>query len=125
MGTALTCLAAIKKIILTVFVLLLVTNDFVCLNSQFPYLASYSALQIDSPPITSIASKSYLLGVSDIPLLSKTVGQCLEETTLRYPEREGLVFPQEGIRKTFSQFKQDVSKIDACVTEARLPTCLQ
>ncbi|XP_062976306.1 medium-chain acyl-CoA ligase ACSF2, mitochondrial [Elgaria multicarinata webbii] len=64
-----------------------------------------SALRTGATPL---ANKSYLNGVSDIPLLSKTLDQCLEETTHRYPEREALVFSTEGIRKTFAQFKQDV-----------------
>ncbi|XP_007444745.2 acyl-CoA synthetase family member 2, mitochondrial-like [Python bivittatus] len=62
------------------------------------------------PPATPIANKSYLNGASDIPLISRTLDQCLEETTYRYPEREALVFLTEGIRRTFSQFKQDVEQ---------------
>ncbi|KAG8129101.1 hypothetical protein E2320_015791, partial [Naja naja] len=50
-----------------------------------------SALPLDIPPATPVTKKSYLNGPSDIPLISKTVDQCLEETTHRYPEREALV----------------------------------
>ncbi|XP_034960266.1 medium-chain acyl-CoA ligase ACSF2, mitochondrial isoform X1 [Zootoca vivipara] len=73
-------------------------------------IRSVSSLQTDAPPATPIASKSYLHGVTDIPLLCKTLDQCLEETTHRCPEREALVFPLEGIRKTFAQFRQDVEQ---------------
>ncbi|XP_053158632.1 medium-chain acyl-CoA ligase ACSF2, mitochondrial isoform X2 [Hemicordylus capensis] len=72
-----------------------------------------SALQIDAPPTSPITSKSYVHGVSKIQLLSKTLNQCLEETTHRNPEQEALVFATEGIRKTFAQFKQDVEQAAA------------
>uniref|UniRef100_A0A8D0GZ62 Medium-chain acyl-CoA ligase ACSF2, mitochondrial n=1 Tax=Sphenodon punctatus TaxID=8508 RepID=A0A8D0GZ62_SPHPU len=55
-----------------------------------------------------IATNSRVRGVCETPLLSKTVGQCLEETAHKFPEREALVFFKDGVRKTFSQFKQDV-----------------
>lgn len=58
-----------------------------------------------SPKVTS----SYIQGPSDIPLLDKTVGQCLEETVERFPDREALVFCRDGLRKTFAQFKEEVS----------------
>ncbi|XP_044275933.1 medium-chain acyl-CoA ligase ACSF2, mitochondrial [Varanus komodoensis] len=67
-----------------------------------------SALQPVARPTAPVANQSYLNGVSDIPLLSKTLHQCLDETTHRYPDREALVFSTEGIRKTFAEFKQDV-----------------
>ncbi|XP_063149296.1 medium-chain acyl-CoA ligase ACSF2, mitochondrial [Candoia aspera] len=70
----------------------------------------FSALPLNVPPATPLGNKSYLNGTSDIPLISKTLDQCLEETTHRYPEREAVVFSAEGIRKTFSQFKQDVEQ---------------
>ncbi|XP_013929671.1 PREDICTED: acyl-CoA synthetase family member 2, mitochondrial [Thamnophis sirtalis] len=69
-----------------------------------------SALPLDIRPATPVIKKSYLNGPSDIPLISRTVDQCLEETTHRFPEREALVFLTEGVRKTFSQFKQDVEE---------------
>ncbi|XP_066470819.1 medium-chain acyl-CoA ligase ACSF2, mitochondrial [Tiliqua scincoides] len=72
-----------------------------------------SALQIEVPPISPIATASYLQGISNIPLLSKTLDQCLEETTHRYPEREALVFPTDGVRKTFAQLRQDVEQASA------------
>nr|XP_056718347.1 medium-chain acyl-CoA ligase ACSF2, mitochondrial [Euleptes europaea] len=67
-----------------------------------------SALQIKAPPTAPTANKSSVQGLTDIPLISKTVDQCLEEITHRYPEREALVFLKDGVRKTFAQFRQDV-----------------
>ncbi|KAJ7315972.1 hypothetical protein JRQ81_002134 [Phrynocephalus forsythii] len=72
-----------------------------------------STLQADAQPATPVAKKSYLNGGTSIPLLSQTLDRCLEETTSRYPEREALVFPMEGIRKTFAQFRRDVEQAAA------------
>ncbi|XP_054834228.1 medium-chain acyl-CoA ligase ACSF2, mitochondrial [Eublepharis macularius] len=68
----------------------------------------FSALQINAPSTAPIANKSFVHGVTNIPLLSKTVDQCLEEITHRYPDREAVVYSKEGIRKTFAQLRQDV-----------------
>ncbi|NWV33948.1 ACSF2 synthetase, partial [Grantiella picta] len=56
---------------------------------------------------------SYIQGPSDIPLLDKTVGQCLEETVERFPDREALVFCRDGVRKTFAQFREEVDQAAA------------
>ncbi|NWU72727.1 ACSF2 synthetase, partial [Pterocles burchelli] len=56
---------------------------------------------------------SYVQGTSDIPLLTKTMGQCLEETVERFPDRDALVFCRDGVRKTFAQFKEEVDQAAA------------
>ncbi|NXS91807.1 ACSF2 synthetase, partial [Jacana jacana] len=56
---------------------------------------------------------SYIQGTSDIPLLDKTMGQCLDETVERFPDRDAVVFCQDGIRKTFAQFKEAVDRAAA------------
>uniref|UniRef100_A0A669Q3U3 Medium-chain acyl-CoA ligase ACSF2, mitochondrial n=1 Tax=Phasianus colchicus TaxID=9054 RepID=A0A669Q3U3_PHACC len=50
-----------------------------------------------------------LVGTLDIPLINKTVGQCLDETAERFPHRDAFVFHRDGVRKTFAQFKGEVS----------------
>ena len=45
------------------------------------------------------------------PLIGKTIGQIMDETTEKYPDRESHVFCADGIRRTFAQFKQEVSRI--------------
>ncbi|XP_038228162.1 medium-chain acyl-CoA ligase ACSF2, mitochondrial [Dermochelys coriacea] len=72
-----------------------------------------SALHIDTAPVTPIATNSYIQGATAIPLLTKTVGQCLEETAHRFPDREALVFCRDGVRKTFAQFIQEVDQAAA------------
>ncbi|NXU71290.1 ACSF2 synthetase, partial [Oreotrochilus melanogaster] len=56
---------------------------------------------------------SYVGGPSDTPLLTKTMGQCLDETTERFPERDAVVFCRDGIRKTFAQLKEEVDRAAA------------
>ncbi|NXP73823.1 ACSF2 synthetase, partial [Ramphastos sulfuratus] len=56
---------------------------------------------------------SYVQGASNIPLLSKTVGQCLDETADRFPDRDALVFCQDQVWKTFAQFKEEVDQAAA------------
>ncbi|NXR11926.1 ACSF2 synthetase, partial [Semnornis frantzii] len=53
---------------------------------------------------------SYVQGASNIPFLSKTVGQCLDETADRFPDRDALVFCQDRVWKTFAQFKEEVDQ---------------
>ncbi|XP_025054944.1 acyl-CoA synthetase family member 2, mitochondrial [Alligator sinensis] len=59
------------------------------------------------------AANSYVHGILNVPLLTKTVDRCLEETVHRFPDREAMVFCREGVRKTFAQFKQDVDQASA------------
>ncbi|KFW09593.1 hypothetical protein N327_09090, partial [Fulmarus glacialis] len=58
-------------------------------------------------------TNSYVQGTLDIPLLTKTVGQCLDETVERFPDRDALVFCRDGVRKTFAQFKEEVDQAAA------------
>uniref|UniRef100_A0A8C3UJU1 Medium-chain acyl-CoA ligase ACSF2, mitochondrial n=1 Tax=Catharus ustulatus TaxID=91951 RepID=A0A8C3UJU1_CATUS len=72
----------------------------VALHTRMPFM---------SPKVTS----SYIQGRTDIPLLDKTMGQCLEETVERFPDRQALVFCRDGVRKTFAQFKEEVDQAAA------------
>uniref|UniRef100_A0A452UH28 Medium-chain acyl-CoA ligase ACSF2, mitochondrial n=1 Tax=Ursus maritimus TaxID=29073 RepID=A0A452UH28_URSMA len=56
-----------------------------------------------------IGGLSYVQGLTKHSLIHKTVGQCLEATAQRVPDREALVVPQENIRLTFAQLKEEVS----------------
>uniref|UniRef100_A0A8C7VD30 Medium-chain acyl-CoA ligase ACSF2, mitochondrial n=1 Tax=Oncorhynchus mykiss TaxID=8022 RepID=A0A8C7VD30_ONCMY len=63
----------------------------------------------DCPPMVPGQSFSYVHGASSVSLLGQTVGQSLQAAADRWPHREALVFVQDGVRKTFSQFQEDVS----------------
>ncbi|XP_020511041.2 medium-chain acyl-CoA ligase ACSF2, mitochondrial-like [Labrus bergylta] len=89
------------------------------LNSNTWKLCNTSLLQwcrslhVDSPPHIPSLTTSYVHGTSSASLLSLTVSQSLDCTVQRWPDREAVVFLQDGIRKTFYQFHQDVDKAAA------------
>ncbi|KAL0984248.1 hypothetical protein UPYG_G00139030 [Umbra pygmaea] len=66
------------------------------------------AIHVDSPPCIPTLTTSYAHGTSSKSLLYKTVGESLRATAERFPDREAVVFLQDGVRKTFSQFQHDV-----------------
>ncbi|XP_074777883.1 medium-chain acyl-CoA ligase ACSF2, mitochondrial [Athene noctua] len=72
-----------------------------------------SALHTGMPSSSHRLTNSYVQGTSDIPLLTRTVGQCLDETAERFPDRHALVFCRDGVRKTFAQFKEEVDQAAA------------
>lgn len=67
----------------------------------------------DGPAREQSLSSSYVHGTSSLPLLSLTVGQSLDLTVQRSPDREAVVFLEDGVRKTFAQFQQDVDQAAA------------
>ncbi|KAJ8251391.1 hypothetical protein GJAV_G00220830 [Gymnothorax javanicus] len=71
------------------------------------------ALHVDSPPAVPELTTSYVHGTSSKSLLSQTVGQTLQNSAERWPDREAMVFRESGIRRTFSQFQQDVDQAAA------------
>ncbi|XP_053299055.1 medium-chain acyl-CoA ligase ACSF2, mitochondrial [Pleuronectes platessa] len=71
------------------------------------------SLHVDSPPLKPSVTSSYVHGASSISLLSQTVSQSLDATVERWPDREAVVLLQDGVRKTFAQFQQDVDKTAA------------
>ncbi|KGL78183.1 hypothetical protein N309_10526, partial [Tinamus guttatus] len=76
-------------------------------------LLFYSALHTRISSTAHRVTSSYVQGTLDIPLLTKTVGQCLDETVQRFPDRDALVFCRDGVRKTFAQFKEEVDQAAA------------
>ncbi|KAM4674248.1 medium-chain acyl-CoA ligase ACSF2, mitochondrial [Amazona ochrocephala] len=72
-----------------------------------------SALHMGVPSASLRLTNSYIQGTTDIPLLTKTAGQCLDETVERFPDREALVFCRDGVRKTFAQLKEEVDQAAA------------
>ncbi|CAN9505644.1 unnamed protein product [Ophioblennius macclurei] len=77
------------------------------------WLTRSRPLHVDSPSQQPSLTTSYVHGTSSVPLLSLTLGQCLEATVQRWPDREAVVFQQDGIRKTFAQFQKDVDQVAA------------
>ncbi|XP_074464007.1 medium-chain acyl-CoA ligase ACSF2, mitochondrial [Larus michahellis] len=71
------------------------------------------ALHTAIPSASQRVTNSYVQGTLDIPLLAKTMGQCLDETVERFPDRDAVVFCRDGVRKTFAQFKEEVDRAAA------------
>lgn len=72
-------------------------------------LSPHRSVHVDSPPAVPALTTSYVRGTYSAPLVLHTVGEVLQRTVERFPEREALVFVEQGVRKTFAQFQQDVS----------------
>ncbi|CAB1350201.1 unnamed protein product [Coregonus sp. 'balchen'] len=51
--------------------------------------------------------------VLSCPCWARRLGQSLQAAADRWPHREALVFLQDGVRKTFSQFQEDVDQAAA------------
>ena len=50
-------------------------------------------------------------GPSDVPLIDETIGANLEATVARFPDREALVSPGQGLRLTYAEFDQTVNTV--------------
>ena len=57
--------------------------------------------------------KSYIHGASNVPLLSKTIGQLVDDQAERRPDDEVFILPFQNIRKTFAEFRKDVDAFAA------------
>ncbi|XP_036446464.1 medium-chain acyl-CoA ligase ACSF2, mitochondrial-like isoform X1 [Colossoma macropomum] len=71
------------------------------------------SLHVDSPPCIPSLTNSYVHGTSTVSLLPLTVGEALQTTAAKWPDRDAVVFLQDNIQKTFSQFQQDVDQLAA------------
>jgi len=56
---------------------------------------------------------SYVCGISDTPLLGKTIGQSLDQAVQRWGSREALVSPSHGVRWTWREFAERVDALAA------------
>jgi fatty-acyl-CoA synthase len=67
-------------------------------------MAAPDQLQDGPPP-------SYVHGASRVPLLGETIGQNLDRTTARFPDRDALVSVHQGIRQTWAEFHAAVEEV--------------
>lgn len=54
---------------------------------------------------------SYEYGVSDVPLMGKTIGVSFDETVARWPDKLAVISRHQGIRWTYSQYKEQVDAL--------------
>uniref|UniRef100_H2MB44 Medium-chain acyl-CoA ligase ACSF2, mitochondrial n=2 Tax=Oryzias latipes TaxID=8090 RepID=H2MB44_ORYLA len=88
-----------------------------CLRTPWTSRAGLPAaarfIHVDGPPVVPTLTTSYAHGTSSTPLLHDTVGGMLQKSTERHPDKEAVVFVQDGVRKTFAQFQQEVDQAAA------------
>jgi len=53
---------------------------------------------------------SYVSGTSDVPLLGLTIGDALDQTAARFPDREALISSHQNLRYTYRELRQEVDK---------------
>ncbi|XP_031699466.1 medium-chain acyl-CoA ligase ACSF2, mitochondrial [Anarrhichthys ocellatus] len=75
--------------------------------------AASRGIHVESPPIIPTLTTSYAHGTSSTSLLHTTIGESLLQTVERWPDREAVIFLQDGVRKTFAQLQQDVDQAAA------------
>ncbi|KAM9425060.1 medium-chain acyl-CoA ligase ACSF2, mitochondrial [Pholidichthys leucotaenia] len=80
---------------------------------QWGLPAASRLIHVDRPPIVPELTTSYAHATSTTSLLHYTVGETLLKTVERCPDREAMVFLQDGVRKTFAQFQQEVDQAAA------------
>ncbi|CAL8382201.1 unnamed protein product [Gadus morhua 'NCC'] len=68
---------------------------------------------VESRPSVPALTTSYAHGTSSRSLRHSTIGEALLQSVERCPDREALVFLEEGIRKTFAEFLHDVDQTAA------------
>ncbi len=56
-------------------------------------------------------SASYASGVSDQPLLGNTIGEVLDQTVERFPDREALVVPHQNVRWTYAALGDRIDEV--------------
>ncbi len=54
---------------------------------------------------------SYAQGPTDVPLLTETIGENLEHTTTRFPDRDALIVRHQGIRCTYREFDDATDRL--------------
>ena len=55
-------------------------------------------------------AESIALGVTDVALIESSIGSFFEQVANRWPEREALVVPHQGVRWSYREF---AAKVDA------------
>ncbi|KAK5851236.1 hypothetical protein PBY51_002044 [Eleginops maclovinus] len=75
--------------------------------------AASRGIHVDFPPIIPSLTTSYVHGTSSTSLLHTTIGESLLRTVERWPDREAVVFLEDGVRKTFAQLQKDVDQAAA------------
>ncbi|KAM9773404.1 medium-chain acyl-CoA ligase ACSF2, mitochondrial isoform X2 [Syngnathus typhle] len=77
---------------------------------SWPLASTSRGIHVDAPPVIPTLTSSYAHGTSSFSLLNATVGEALVRAADTWPDREAVIFVQDGVRKTFGDFNQDVER---------------
>jgi fatty-acyl-CoA synthase len=69
----------------------------------------FRALMVDN----AMGTMSYVSGASTLPLIGQTIGQQLDRTAARFPDRLALAVRQQGVRLTWHELCEQVDKLAA------------
>jgi fatty-acyl-CoA synthase len=56
---------------------------------------------------------SYVHGAHDVPLIGATIGDYLDTIAARFGANEALVVPSQGVRWTYTEFNERVTRLAA------------
>ncbi|XP_041520513.1 medium-chain acyl-CoA ligase ACSF2, mitochondrial [Microtus oregoni] len=79
-------------------------------NSKWHCVRPLSSGRVNLTNPLPIGGLSYVQGHTSSHLVNSTVGECLDATAQRFPDREALVILHENIRLNFAQLKEEVDK---------------
>ncbi|KAL1778570.1 Acyl-synthetase family member 2, mitochondrial [Sigmodon hispidus] len=79
-------------------------------NSKLHCVRALSSGMVNCTNPLPIGGLSYVQGHTSSHLVNTTVGECLDTTAQRFPNREALVVLHENVRLNFAQLKEEVDK---------------
>ncbi len=56
-------------------------------------------------------ARSHALGSTEVPLLDETIGANLERAAARWPDRDALIVPHQGVRMTYQELNEAVDRL--------------
>lgn len=81
-----------------------------CQEMRLQGIRPLSSKEVDYTATLPIGGLSYVRGCTQMHLINKTVGSCLDATAQKFSDREALVVLHENIRLNFAQLKEEVDK---------------
>ncbi|SOE93034.1 fatty-acyl-CoA synthase [Burkholderia sp. D7] len=63
--------------------------------------------------IAPVDGLAYVRGATDVPLSEATIGEFLSNTAQRFPDRQAVVFREQGVRWTWKEFDERVDRLAA------------
>jgi len=60
-----------------------------------------------------LTAPAYVRGATDVPLSESTIGEFLSDTVRRFPDRQAVVFREQGVRWTWKEFGEQVDRLAA------------